>query len=301
MHSVSVILPSYNRTKFLEAALASALAQSRPALEIIIADDGSQADTRAFLRGIVRDGVRVIELPHSGNPSRVRNAAIATATGDYLAFLDSDDLWKPDKLERQTAALSAATAARWSYTACDRIDESGALEVEPRRTPGRMQDGWIFEALLRLEVTIAMPTVMAERALVVALGGFDESLPFGEFHDLCLRLALEAQAVAVAAPLSSVRSHRDHYSADRAAAFRSWTHLYEKFSRLAPEPELRQHSARMRAVTAAHHAARLAATGKASEARAALWDALPYSWSYPQWWWRSLKTLVKSAVAREHR
>jgi glycosyltransferase involved in cell wall biosynthesis len=301
MHSVSVILPSYNRTKFLEAALASALAQSRPALEIIVADDGSAAETRAFLRGATRDAVRVIELPHSGNPSRVRNAAIAAASGDYLAFLDSDDLWKPDKLEMQAAALSAAAAARWSYTACDRIDEEGAPDPDPRRVPGRMQDGWIFEALLRNEVTIAMPTVMAERALVVALGGFDENLPFGEFHDLCLRLALESQAVSVATPLSSVRSHREHYSADRAAAFLSWTRLYEKYSRLAPEPALRHYSARMRAMTAARHAAQLATTGHATAARAAMREAMPYSWSYPQWWWRALKTLAKSTVAREHR
>jgi teichuronic acid biosynthesis glycosyltransferase TuaG len=147
MHSVSVIVPSYNRTKFLEAALASALAQSIAAREIIVADDGSDDDTRAFLRSLARDDVRVIELPHCGNPSRVRNAAIAAASGRYLAFLDSDDLWKPNKLERQLARLTASPDARWSCTLCDRIDADGAPDDDPRRAPTFSGDELINVAL----------------------------------------------------------------------------------------------------------------------------------------------------------
>src|SRR6478736_4385449 len=94
-YSVSVIVPSYNRTKFLEAALASALAQTVDDREIIVADDGSEPETRAFLRDAASRGVRVIELPHCGNPGHVRNMAIEAARGRYVAFLDSDDLWKP--------------------------------------------------------------------------------------------------------------------------------------------------------------------------------------------------------------
>ena len=294
-YSVSVIVPSYNRTKFLEAALASALAQTHVDREVIVADDGSTPETLEFLRGFVSRGIRLIELPHCGNPGRVRNAAIAAATGRYVAFLDSDDLWKPTKLERQLAALSSAPAARWSYTTCDRIDENGSPRAGPQGGQGVAQ-GWIFNRLLRLEVTMAMPAVLAERQLVLDIGGFDEQLPFGEFHDLCLRLALASSVVAVAEPLCSVRAHREHFSADRAAAFASWMKLYEKFSRIAPRADQRAYSLKLRAQTAARLASHHAAAGSGAAARATVRKALPFSWSYPHWWWSSLKTVVKSVV-----
>jgi len=72
-------------------------------------------------------------LPHSGNPSLVRNAAAAAASGRYLAFLDSDDEWAPQKLERQLAAFARSTQCRWSYTACRHIDEGGHLIPKKRR------------------------------------------------------------------------------------------------------------------------------------------------------------------------
>jgi glycosyltransferase involved in cell wall biosynthesis len=295
-YSVSVIVPSYNRTKFLEAALASALAQTFTDREIIVADDGSGSDTLEFLRAAASRGIRVIELPHCGNPGRVRNAAIAAARGRYVAFLDSDDLWKPDKLERQLAALESTPGARWSFTACDHIDDDGA-RLEPPRAGEHGRQGWIFGELLRLDITVAMPAVVAEREFVLDIGGFDESLPFGEFQDLCLRLALASPVVAIADPLCSVRTHREHYSADRAAAFASWMKLYEKFSRIAPRVEQRALALRLRALTASRLAAHHAAAGSASVARATVREALPFSWTYPDWWWRSVKTWVKTVVA----
>jgi glycosyltransferase involved in cell wall biosynthesis len=297
MHSVSIIVPTYNRTRFLELSIASAIAQSFSDWEIVIADDGSTDDTRAYLRNVAAANVRVIELEHTGNPSRVRNAAIRAASGQYLAFLDSDDLWKPNKLERQLESLRAA-GRRWSYTPCDRIDEHGTVLADERRITGVPPDGWIFPALLRLEVTIAMPAVVAERTLVEEIGGFDEDLLFGEFHDLCLRLAMKSPVVALREPLCSVRAHSQHYSGDRAAAFAGWMKLYEKYSRLAAQPALRAHCAKWRAITAARLAARLADEGRPAAARAALRDAFVFSWRYPQWWWRAMKTLVKPAVPR---
>jgi glycosyltransferase involved in cell wall biosynthesis len=91
---------------------------------MIIADDGSTEDTRAYLRSIKDPRVRVIWLPHSRNPSRARNAAIRAAGGHYLAFLDSDDTWAPRKLERQVEVLRERPDCRWSYTHCDLIDEN---------------------------------------------------------------------------------------------------------------------------------------------------------------------------------
>jgi teichuronic acid biosynthesis glycosyltransferase TuaG len=90
---------------------------------MIIADDGSTEETRSYLRSITDPRLRTIWLRHSGNPSLVRNAAIAAAQGRYLAFLDSDDVWAPSKLEKQMRALGDRSQAGWSYTNCHLIEE----------------------------------------------------------------------------------------------------------------------------------------------------------------------------------
>src|SRR6476659_3353634 len=101
MPAVSVILPTYNRANFLAASISSVLSQTFTDIELIIADDGSDDEVYAYLCSIEHPAVRVIRLPHSGNPARVRNAALRLATGHYVAFQDSDDVWKPRKLELQ--------------------------------------------------------------------------------------------------------------------------------------------------------------------------------------------------------
>jgi hypothetical protein len=98
--------------------------------------------------------------------------------------------------------------------------------------------------------------------------------------------------------LCSERVHAQHYSADRAAALASWTMLYEKYARLAPLPELRAHSARLRADTAARLAAHHGRIGAARAALAVTRSALPFSWRYPQWWWSSMKTLARPVFGR---
>jgi len=294
--AVSVILPSFNRTKYLRLAVESVYAQTYTDWEIIIADDGSSEETQAYLRSMESARVRTIWLPHSGNPSQVRNAAIAAADCRYLAFLDSDDIWAPPKLERQLAALSGRPSCRWSYTACDRIDENGSPLINEQLRAMVPQDGWIFEPLLKLEISVAMPTVVASRTVIGELGGFDEQQLFGEFHDFSLRLALRGEVVALRDPLCSVRAHAEHYSADRVAANISWMRLYKKMADLAPTAELRSHCAWMRASTSLALANVLSANGRNGAAWAALQSALGFSWSYPKWWYGVAKTAVRSAL-----
>jgi glycosyltransferase involved in cell wall biosynthesis len=295
--NVSVILPTFNRTRFLRLAIESVFAQTYADWELIIADDGSSEETRDYLRSIAASQVRTIWLRHSGNPSRVRNAGIEAAAGRYLAFLDSDDIWAPSKLEKQIRALRDRATARWSYTACDRIDENGRpLADERLRTV--VKEGWIFEPLLRLEVAISMPTIVADRDLVGEIGGFDEQQPFAEWHDLSLRLAIKSEVVAVRESLCSVRAHNEHYSADRIAAHTSWMRLYEKMADLAPNPPLRAHCARMRTETSLNLARLQGDTGNYRAVLATLGKALLFSWRYPQWWWGALKRVARPAVPK---
>jgi glycosyltransferase involved in cell wall biosynthesis len=296
MPAVSIILPTFNRVGFLRQAVESAFNQTYADWEMVIADDGSAQETKAYLRSIADARVRTIWLQHCGNPSRVRNAAIATARGRYLAFLDSDDVWAPSKLQKQIDAMRDQTECRWSYTACDRIDENGDPFESGRLRPPVPRGGWIFEPLLRLEIAIAMPSVVADRALVAEVGGFDEEQRFGEFHDLCLRLALKSEAAALREPLCSIRAHQEHYSANRIAAHASWMRLYEKVEGFTQDRGVRACCARMRMETSLQLASLQHAGGDYRAALGTLGGELTRSWRYPKWWVGALKGLAKPAV-----
>jgi glycosyltransferase involved in cell wall biosynthesis len=301
MPSVSIIIPAFNRTKFLKLAIESAFAQTYDDWEIIVADDGSDEETRQYLRSVAGPRVRVVWLSHSGNPSLVRNAAAAVASGRYLAFLDSDDEWAPEKLQRQLAALGERPRSRWSYTACRHIDESGRLIPKKRVSPSPAPEGWIFKQLLTLQIGIAMPTVVTQRDLFDEAGGFDEQQRFGEFHDLCLRLALKGEVVVVREPLCSVRTHHDHYSSNHTANHAGWLQLYQKMARSTADADLQAHCMRMQAETSLRLAGAHAQNGDNRAAFATLARALRFSWRYPRWWWgafmRILRPVIPDAVA----
>ena len=120
---VSIVVPTFDRLEYVRPALDSVFAQTWNDWDLIIADDGSGEELRAYLRALEsRPRVKVVWLPHRGVPSAVRNAAIREATGTHVAFLDSDDLWAPRKLERQLALLAARPECGWSYTAFRQVD-----------------------------------------------------------------------------------------------------------------------------------------------------------------------------------
>jgi len=115
--TVSIVLPTFNRLPYLRAAVDSVFAQSFQDWELIIADDGSDAETSAYLQTVAgMPRVKLLCLPHTGNPPAVRNAALREAHAEYVAFLDSDDIWLPRKLESQLASLRCRPTRKWSYT-----------------------------------------------------------------------------------------------------------------------------------------------------------------------------------------
>src|SRR3974390_151623 len=150
---VSIVLPTFNRLKYLRLAVDSVFAQTFTDWELIVADDGSAADTAAYL-AVLADPPRVtvLSLPHSGNPGTARNAACHAAQGEYIAFLDSDDVWMPQKLALQLASLQTHPERGWSDTAFALIDESGQLLSGGRaRRWWPAADGWILESVIKRE------------------------------------------------------------------------------------------------------------------------------------------------------
>ena len=284
--AVSIIVPTFNRLEFLQPTIDSIFAQAFVDWELIIADDGSAEPTRAYLRTLMRrPRVMVIELPHTGNPGAVRNAALREAEGDFIAFLDSDDLWMPMKLQCQIEALRAQIDCRWSYTGYYRIDASGKLSSAPGYERRIRYRGAILEHLLVNEVDIWTPAVVAERRMLEQVGGFDEDLLLFEDYDLWLRLASQSEIQLVDEPLICVRSHDQHYVAsDRTVSMAACRHRsLHNIRRFVTNPRLRSLVERAHARSVLDLANLYAATDRLRAARTVL-NGFTCSWRYAQWW-----------------
>jgi glycosyltransferase involved in cell wall biosynthesis len=189
--SVSVIMPAFNSAGVIGAAIDSALGQRGVATEIIVVDDGSTDGTGRILEQY-GNSIRVIRQANQG-AYVARNAAAEIATGEWLAFLDADDLWAVDKLARQ---LDLATPeVGMVYSDCANLDESG-------RVSGRVSDahelveGRIFDSLLTINF-ISTSTVLMRRKDFTELGGFTTEIRGCADWDLWLRYAIEGREVRV--------------------------------------------------------------------------------------------------------
>jgi glycosyltransferase involved in cell wall biosynthesis len=292
---VSIILPTFNRLKCLRSSIESVFAQTHTDWELVIADDGSDEETHEYLKAIeVEPRVKVIRLSHSGSPSAVRNVALREAQGRYVAFLDSDDVWLPIKLEAQLAAHASCPSRRWSYTGLHRIDGEGAILTPWPNGPWVPYDGAVFELLLKVEAIVAAPSVLAERSLVIDAGGFDEQLPFFEDYDMWMRLSLLSDVIVVDQPLVLVRVHHEHYSADRIRVYESRFRLLDKHASSANTPHLRAVLRVERAKNAAYLALVSAAPSRRAEALKLLWRSREYALHHRKWWPMAGVTIVRA-------
>lgn len=181
---ISVILTTRDRAMLVSEALASVLEQSRPPDEIIVVDDGSVDDTGERLRPLAAS-VRYLRNPQPLGVSAARNRGIRAAAGSWLAFLDSDDLWKRGKLARQLQALRENPGYRICYTDEEWRRDGRWMNQSARH---RKRSGWIYSDCLPLCI-ISPSSVLIERSLLDEVGFFDESLPACEDYDLWLRIA----------------------------------------------------------------------------------------------------------------
>jgi glycosyltransferase involved in cell wall biosynthesis len=288
---VSVILPTFNRLQYLPAAVSSVFAQTYDSWELIIADDGSDTETRAYLSSLAGSTkVRVLWLPHSGNPGAVRNFALREAQGEYIAFLDSDDLWMPAKLELQIAALRACPSRQWSYTAISHIDSFGKeiyAELQPQYV---YYEGQVFEGLLTSEVRIALPTVMVSTQLIERVGGFAECHAQREDYHLWLRLACVSELGVLRQRLACIRHHSDHFSNRGIASLEDNDRMLGNI--LVTNPRQRTAVRVARARNAALLAGATAAAGNSYGAWRALASSWRFSWRYAFWWLAIPKVLA---------
>lgn len=176
--SVSVIIPTFNRCRLLEKAITSVLAQTLKDLEIIVIDDASSDGTQTVVQNINDPRVRYIRQTRNSGPAAARNIGIEQSRGHYIAFLDDDDVWLSQKLERQLKEL-----VTYDALLCAAISSSGRKRESCRSGP-------ITESVLR-RGNIFPPSGLIARATVFRTLKFDTTLPnsVGEDWDLYIRLA----------------------------------------------------------------------------------------------------------------
>lgn len=191
MPRVSVIMPAYNAAAFLPEALDSVLAQTYRDWEIVVADDGSTDATRAVIEAREPDfGGRLrYFVQRNRGVSAARNLALRHARGELLAFLDADDVWLPQRLERGVAVLDSQPSAGLVHSRVRRIDRQSRPASPPSPPPLRYLQGNIAAHLYTRRAHILTLTVLVRRVCLNRVGLFDETLPVTEDRDLWFRVA----------------------------------------------------------------------------------------------------------------
>jgi glycosyltransferase involved in cell wall biosynthesis len=204
---VSVIIPTYNRAGCLAQAVESVLSQHFRDYELIVVDDGSTDETPRLLSGYDH-AIRVLRQENRG-VSAARNAGLVAARGGLIAFLDSDDIWLPEKLCRQVEFFNLHPDALICQT--EEIWVKNGRRVNPGRRH-RKRSGMIFEPSLEL-CLVSPSAVMMRRELFDRVGNFDESLPACEDYDLWLRVSSRFPVALIETPLIIKRGgHADQLS-----------------------------------------------------------------------------------------
>ena len=226
-----------------------------------------------WLASLTDKRINVIRRVHSANSAALRNAGLALATADYVAFIDDDDRWMPDKLERQIRYHAANPQFRWSYTGRTFIDAAGSPIPQTRFTPWHPHSGWILGHVLRHDANIALPSVMVQRALLTEVRGFDERFRVAQDYELWIRLAERAECGVLVEPLLEVRKHRAaiHQLPEVSLSF---VRIYHAFRARNHDPVLQAQALEREAFSAVDAADRLGIEHHWRAALAAWWHAM---------------------------
>jgi glycosyltransferase involved in cell wall biosynthesis len=258
MPTVSVIIPTYNRAQLLVSAIESVLAQSVQDFEIIVCDDGSTDETAALVKQLGEKSggkIRYLALPHRGQPAATRNAGLATASGEFIALLDSDDLYLPHKLSLQLPAFEANPQVGVVYS-------NGHFFVDqPDKPTGFVQDGlptpsgMVFDDLLRGNF-LSTPVVLIRRSVLQQVGGYNEDphLLLSEDHELWLRLAIHSEMLYVPGDVAAIRHHDQNISGNTLRLRSRALYMMQLLDRQYPEV-MASHAVARHEGYARHHGA----------------------------------------------
>lgn len=277
--TVSAVIPAHNAMPDVLEAVESVLAQERPTDEIVVVDDRSSDGSGDAVRARFGDRVRVVAGAF-GSAAAARNAGWRAARGEWIAFLDADDLWTPDKLAVQLAMLAAAPHADWCFSdgTVQALDGTEFASLLARWAD--VEDPYCGQPVAELvEVNfILTSSVLARRTALEALGGFDETLSHAEDVDLWIRLSRRGYATGTRRPLVRYRARETGLSAQ---ADKRNAGAATMFARMATDPTLEPGLRQLarRRVSRHHYRLALAALREGQPARAR--GLLLRSWMFP--------------------
>lgn len=228
---ISAIIPAYNRAHTIASAINSVQAQTYPVDEIIIVDDASSDDTERVVKTIDDDRIMYFRLEKNKGAAGARNYGVLQACNDMIAFLDSDDTWRPDKLQKQIAYMSSHQDCRFVYSAFVRHYPSYD-QIIPDMESGRTLEGSILSELL-CDNTVSTQTIVMKKDLFEEAGRFDESMKSLEDWDLAIRCSKLGPLgfvpeVLVDAPLldDALTSNLDEYFRSRCMMMKKYRQDY---------------------------------------------------------------------------
>ena len=214
--NVSVVIPTYNRAQLVTEAIDSVLMQTYKDYEIIVVDDGSTDDTEQVLVPY-RDRIRYIYQENQGGAA-ARNAGIRNSKGTYIAFLDSDDLWLPSKLEKQVAVLNEYEDIALVYSNISYCDDRGK-PIREGYDSDMFPAGHVFEKVLLWKAMCGnLQTWLIKRTCFEEIGYLDMSLAMSEDRDISLRVAMKYKIYGIPEALTMVRQHTVTPRLGRSAA-----------------------------------------------------------------------------------
>jgi glycosyltransferase involved in cell wall biosynthesis len=272
---VSVTLPCYDEEDWIASAIESVLDQSYERFELIIVDDGSTDDTESVVQEYMDDHrIRYIYKPNGGYPS-AQSRAFDEAQGDYYAIMEADDLWEPEKLERQMEHLTSSSAML-CHTNAHLIDESGNITGEwHSSSPPPYEPHNRFMNTLLLNNFICNPSVVVD-SKAVGSKRYPDQFVLNSDHFMWLRIASEHPVEYLPEKLTRKRFHEDNISANYIEIFENRKQLvehiqnYHEFSNTAVE--------RKYSNIQLTYAINAALDGKVSEARGCLKQSIAHDW-----------------------
>ncbi len=229
--AVSVVIPTHNRLHFLKRSLGTVLAQRDVTLEVVVVDDGGKDDTLGFVGGIGDERIRLIRHEVPKGVAAARNSGLLEARAEWVAFLDDDDLWAPDKLAAQLEAASRHGTAGWVCTGSVNVDEDlVVLAVTP---PASETDLPNLLAFNHIPGGASGTVVRAE--LARSVGGFDTNLSNLADWDMWIRLSLKSPLATVRRPLVARFEHEGGLSGDPRGILEEFERVAGKYGSIREE------------------------------------------------------------------
>jgi glycosyltransferase involved in cell wall biosynthesis len=220
---VSVIIPTYNRAALVPLAIDSVLQQTFSDRELIVVDDASTDDTAERLQDSYGETIRYIKKTSNAGPSATRNTGMQMAHGRYIAFLDDDDEWLPEKLALQVPLMQQHPAVGMVYCGCLLVDEKGASvgQIKPEKR------GYIFNDLLHKNYLITS-SALIRKELLEKTGGFDETLAACEDWDLWMRVSQQCLIEYIDEPLLRYKAHKHNIHHDMYKMEKNTFRVFDK-------------------------------------------------------------------------